>query len=137
MGRKSEVADALAKKQLLATETTTQGKKRKFPRCTVCLNCREEYDGTENDKEACEHHPGEVDLINDFFLNGEFFHQDHTTDDAIENHPDKFKWSCCCSHADDDSCEIGEHKEDVQHMLEMERRLSGSNDCPLPLHETG
>ncbi|KAK8166994.1 hypothetical protein IWX90DRAFT_231555 [Phyllosticta citrichinensis] len=58
MCRKSEVANALAEKQLLTTETTARGKKRQCPRYAVCLQCREEYDVTENDGNSCEPHPG-------------------------------------------------------------------------------
>ncbi|KAK8192841.1 hypothetical protein IWZ00DRAFT_264192 [Phyllosticta capitalensis] len=129
----SEVANALFEEKLLVPISSGQdrksgnaqkGGKRQRPRYAVCTNCKEEFDMTENDDEACDYHDGELEMVEDFWVdNEEETFGPNDTDENKAEYPEGFEWDCCNEQTDADGCKTGPHVEDKNHLpSEMVKR---------------
>ncbi|KEQ97235.1 hypothetical protein AUEXF2481DRAFT_27499 [Aureobasidium subglaciale EXF-2481] len=133
----SPEARALVEEELLAAESTTvidltddddiptqatNGVKRS--RYAICEQCKEEFDITENDDEACQHHTGELEVDWD----GDFW-ADHDEEihgtidlDLADEYPQGFMWECCNELGDSEGCETGPHIADESFKPEAKKR---------------
>ncbi|RLL95036.1 hypothetical protein CFD26_103660 [Aspergillus turcosus] len=92
-------------------------RKRLRPRYALCINCKMEYDVTENDEESCYHHPEPLEPIDDAWAetheHDEWMYGDVNEKYWWEKYPERFAYECCGGAYGDEECEVGWHKEDT------------------------
>ncbi|RLL95035.1 hypothetical protein CFD26_103566 [Aspergillus turcosus] len=89
-------------------------RKRYRPRYAQCINCKDQYDVTDNHGEACYYHPGFPEPDEDAWADhDEWMNEDVNTKYWREEYPDKFYYPCCDRRYGDEECEIGWHEEDT------------------------
>jgi hypothetical protein len=62
---------------------------------------------TENDSDACEYHPEEMERDEDFFCD----HDNWDSDFDREEFPDGYIYGCCNKRGDEEGCKVSRHKE--------------------------
>ena len=73
-----------------------------------CAQCGEEYDVTCNGGEECCLHPGEQEMVEDFWCDSDMSYDEimAVKDDWLKG----FMFSCCRKLGDEEGCEIGRHQ---------------------------
>ncbi|KAH7384146.1 hypothetical protein DE146DRAFT_739771 [Phaeosphaeria sp. MPI-PUGE-AT-0046c] len=96
----------------LARPSVTR-KRKSVQRFETCMQCTEEYDTTNNPKDACVWHSGrtEPDFDGDFWADhDENCHGIIDSDFCREEYPEGFRWSCCDKLGDQEGCMIDVHR---------------------------
>ena len=91
------------------------GTKRTRSRYTTCKNCEQEYDVTENAKNCCAWHPGELEMrdldvpyLSDFDI--EDFRGPVEEQFNKEDFPEAWLWTCCKGDTEEEECMTGRHR---------------------------
>ncbi len=119
--------DQSAKRKRALSQATTEPRKRRL--FETCIQCNEEYNVLQNDKESCTWHPGTALLcfiITVLKLAGsrEPDYESEVWDDWDEDchgrildqedeFPEGFIWRCCEENGIHEGCELGRHRRQV------------------------
>ena len=89
------------------------GSQRMVSRYAKCQNCLDDFDVTNNGSEACEYHPGEleVDFESSTWDDWDDNVHGHVEDMSESEYPEGFAWNCCNEDGLAPGCETGWHQQ--------------------------
>ncbi|THW03032.1 hypothetical protein D6D24_10743 [Aureobasidium pullulans] len=131
----SDETRAIFEQELLTQEQSATLRKTKpgQPRYLKCENCEKEFDVTENIKDSCNYHEGELETNDDFWVDDDQYDHDPSYPLESEYHrktfPEGFIWDCCDEQLDAPGCIVQkhEHKLDEQHDKVDGREATGED----------
>ncbi|KAE9981814.1 hypothetical protein EG328_011407 [Venturia inaequalis] len=81
------------------------------PRYRTCLQCKEQFDTTQNLPDSCWRHSAAVEADEDAFLDDDDGgpQEPYEDDFRFEDLPEFFTWPCCEGNGDASACRVGPH----------------------------